>query len=180
MSARLICGAALLALAACGQSEDKAGEQAPGGKQTPEQVAQEMSAIKMRPGQWEATQEIISASAPGMPPEAMQQMVGNKTTVSSCVTPEQAEKPSANFLSGQKNSNCTYEDFSMENGRMTGTMTCSGGGMPGKAVMKIAGDYSPLAYQMDMEMNVGGGGMDMVVKARTTGRRTGECTEPAK
>lgn len=174
MSRALICCAALISLAACGKSEEKAG------KQTPEQVAKEMSALKMRPGQWEATQEIVSASAPGMPDEVRQQMVGNKTTVSSCITPEQAEKPSADFLSGQKNSNCTYENFSMENGRMTGTMTCSGGGMPGKVVMKIAGDYSPLAYQMDMDMNVGGAGMDMVIKARTTGRRTGECTEPAK
>jgi Tfp pilus assembly protein PilP len=175
VSARLICCAALLALAACGKSEEKAG------KQTPEQVAKEMGSLKMRPGQWEATQEILSATAPGMPAEAMRQMVGNKTTVSSCVTPEQADKPSANFLAGQKNNNCTYEDFSMENGRMTGTMTCSGGGVPGKVVMKVAGDYSPLAYQMDMDMNIAAApGMNMVVKARTVGRRTGECTETPK
>ena len=118
MRTRLICGAvAIIALAACGKSEEKAG------KQTPEQVAKEMSSLKMRPGQWEATQEIVSASAPGMPAEMMKQMVGNKTTVSSCVTPEQTEKPSADFLAGQKNSDCTYENFSMENGRMTGKMT---------------------------------------------------------
>ena len=175
MRGGLICGAALFALTACGQSEEKAG------KQTPEQVAKEMAALKMRPGQWEATQEILSATAPGMPPEVVRQMVGGKTTVSNCVTPEQAEKPSASFLAGQKGSDCTYENFSMDNGRMTGTMTCSGGTIPGKMVMKVQGDYSPLAYQMDMETNMAmPGGAEMVVKARTTGRRTGECTEPAQ
>jgi hypothetical protein len=136
-----------------------------------------MSALKMRPGQWEATNEVVSASAPGMPAEAMKGMVGQKTTVSNCVTPEQAEKPSANFLAGQKNSSCTYQDFSMDDGRMTGTMNCAMPGMPGQTVMKMEGKYSPVAYEMDMDMNVGmPGGAKMNVKARTTGRRTGECT----
>jgi hypothetical protein len=174
MRSRLISFAALLALAACGKSGD-------GRNQSAEEVAKEMSALKMRAGQWEATQEILSATAPGLPPEALRQMVGQKTSVSNCVTPEEAEKPSANFLAGQKNSNCTYQDFSMDDGRMSGTMTCSGGAMPGKMVMKIAGKYSPLAYEMNMDMDIAvPGGMNMTVKSRATGHRTGECTGAAQ
>lgn len=163
----LFCCAAAAALASCGS----------GGEQSAEDVAKEMSALKMRPGQWEATNEILSATAPGLPPETLRSMVGQKTTASSCVTPEQASKPSANFMAGQQGSDCTYQDFSMDDGLMTGTMNCSLRGMPGKTVMKMDGKYSPVAYDMNMDMNVAmPGGVKMTVRARTTGRRIGECT----
>jgi uncharacterized protein YceK len=163
--------AVLLALAGCGSGGTK------GGEQSAEDVAKEMAALKMRPGQWEATNEVVSANAPGLPAEALRGMVGQKSTVSNCVTPEQAAKPSANFLAGQRDSDCTYEDFSMDDGQMTGTMSCAVPGVPGRTVMKMNGKYSPVAYDMDMDMQVAiPGGMKMEVKARTTGRRIGECT----
>lgn len=168
---RQTAAAALLLLAACGGPEK-------GQKQSAQQVAEEMSALKLEPGQWEATNEILTASAPGIPPEALRQMVGQKTSVSNCVTPEQAENPSANFLAAQKDSNCTYQDFSMDGGRMTGTMSCSRPGTPGRMVMKMEGTYRAASYEMNMDMSAEGmpGGMTMNVKARTTGRRVGPCT----
>ncbi len=169
----LIASAALIALAACGESQEQKT-----GPQSAQDVAKELSAMKMKPGQWEATNEILSATAPGLPESALRQMVGQKTTVSNCVTPEQAARPDANFLAAQKNSNCTYQDFSMKNGRMNGTMTCSGGQVPGKMAMKMSGTYGPESYDMTMQMNASDmpGGMTMTVNARTLGRRTGECT----
>ena len=165
---------ALLLLAACGSSDK-------GREQSPEEVAREMSAVKLEPGQWEATNEILSASAPGIPPDTLRQMVGQKTSVSNCVTPEQAANPSANFLSAQKDSKCSYQDFAMKEGRMTGTMTCSRPEMPGSMVMKMEGAYRPTSYEMNMDMSAEGmpGGMNMNVKARTVGRRVGPCTEEA-
>ena len=162
------------ALAACG-SEPEAETQ---GNMTAEEVADELSGMKIEPGQWEATNEIISASAPGVPADALKSMVGQKSTVSNCITPEQAAKPSANFLAAQQNNNCTYQDWNMDGGKMTGTMTCEGGGMPGKVIMNMSGDYGPTAYNLDMNMNTTGlpGGMTMTIKAKTTGRRVGECT----
>ncbi len=171
MKKNLLFCATLLALAGCGSGGNK------GGEQSAEEVAKEMAALKMRPGQWEATNEVVSANAPGLPAEALRGMVGQKSTVSNCVTPEQAAKPSANFLTGQKDSDCTYQDFSIDDGRMTGTMSCAVPGMPGRTVMKMDGKYSPVAYDMNMEMDVAiPGGAKMKVKARTTGRRTGDCT----
>jgi len=164
--------AAIALLAGCNSSE------APKGRDmTAEEVADELSEMKIEPGQWEATNEIISASAPGMPPDMLKQMVGNKTTVQNCITKEQAAKPSANFLAAQENSNCTYQDWSMNRGKMTGSMTCQGGQMPGKMVMAMTGTYGSTKYDLSMDMKSTGlpGGMSMDIKARTTGRRVGDC-----
>jgi hypothetical protein len=160
-------------LAACSSEPEAAS-----GNMTAEEVADQLKDMKIEPGQWEATNEIVSASAPGVPADALKSMVGQKSTVSNCITPEQAAKPSANFLAAQQNNNCTYQDWDMEGGKMTGTMTCEGAGMPGKVIMKMTGDYAPTAYNLDMDMNTTGlpGGMTMTIKAKTTGRRVGECT----
>jgi hypothetical protein len=168
----LLSCAAMVALAGCGSGGSK------GGEQSAEDVAKEMAALKMRPGQWEATNEVVSANAPGLPAEALRGMVGQKSTVSNCVTPEQAAKPSANFLAAQSNNKCTYQDWSMEGGRMSGAMTCEGGQMPGKVAMTLSGNYGSTAYDLDMAMKTLGlpGGATMLVKARITGRRTGQCT----
>ena len=160
-------------LAGCNNAEPTKGRE-----MTAEEVADELSEMKIEPGQWEATNEIVSATAPGMPPDMLKQMVGNKTTVNNCITPEQAARPSANFLAAQENSNCTYQDWSMDGGRMTGTMTCEGGQMPGKMVMKMNGNYGSTSYDMNMDMQTTGlpNNMSMNIKARTTGRRIGDCT----
>src|SRR3546814_16763140 len=65
----------------------------------------------------------------------------------------------------------------MEGGRMVGTMTCTGGQLPGTMVMKMDGTYSDESYDMTMDMETSGlpGGMTMTVKARTTGERVGDC-----
>jgi hypothetical protein len=167
----LICCAAFLPLLGCGGGEEK------GREMSAEQVADEMAKMKMEPGQWEATNEILSATAPGIPPDALRKMVGQKTTVSNCLTPEQAAKPSANFLAGQKDSQCTYKDFSLDDGKMTGEISCTGGQMPGKMVMQMDGSFGPRDYAMNMEMKTAGlpNGMDMTIKAKTTARRVGDC-----
>lgn len=171
MGHRLLCAAALSILAACGDSGTR-------GNMSAEEVAGELASVKIQPGQWEATNEIVSAEAPGMPEGALAGMIGRKTITRNCVTPEQAAKPDANFLAAQENSNCSYQDFSMDGGRMTGTMTCQGGEMPGRMVMAMSGDYGPTSYDMTMDMKPSElpGGMSMTVKARTTGKRIGDCS----
>ena len=66
----------------------------------------------------------------------------------------------------------------MDGGKMTGTMTCQGGETPGKVVMTMSGNYGPTAYDLAMDMNTSElpGGLTMTIKAKTTGRRVGECT----
>jgi hypothetical protein len=166
--------AAALVLAGCGGQQPAEADR----NMSAEEVAEELQGMKIEPGQWEATNEIVSATAPGMPGDIMKQMVGQKTTVSNCISPEQAANPQANFLAAQQNNNCTYQNWSMTGGRMTGQMTCEGGQMPGRVVMTMNGNYSPTQYNLDMDMNTSGlpNGLTMNIKAKTTGRRTGECT----
>jgi hypothetical protein len=172
----LLTATALLTLAAC----DRAGSDSGSGdtNMTAEQVAEELKDMKIEPGQWEATNEIVQVNAPGVPGDTLKTLVGQKSTVSNCITPEQAAKPSANFLAAQANNNCSYQDWQMNGGRMTGKMTCEGGQMPGKVLMTMSGKYGSTAYDLDMDMQTSGlpGGMTMNIKAKTTGRRVGECT----
>jgi hypothetical protein len=170
----VLLAAALAALPSCNRSASESG----GGNMSADQVAEELKDMKIEPGQWEATNEIVQVNAPGVPGDTLKSLIGQKTNVSNCITPEQAAKPSANFLAAQANNNCTYQDWRMEGGRMTGAMTCEGGQMPGKVIMNMAGNYSPTQYDLDMDMKTSGlpGGMTMTIKAKTSGRRVGECT----
>jgi hypothetical protein len=149
MKMRLVLASAAMLTALVGCSREPEGKSR---DMTAEEVANELSGMKIEPGQWEATNEIIAANAPGMPAGVLDQMIGQKTTVQNCITPEQAAKPSANFLAAQENSNCTYQDWSMKGGRMTGKMTCEGGEMPGKMVMTMDGRYGSTAYDIYMKM----------------------------
>ena len=159
--------AAVAALAGCG---DK-----PAGEQSAKDVASELSEVRIEPGEWEATSEILDVSGPGMPPEVVAQMKGHKTVLKNCVTPEQAAKPDASFLTAQKDANCTYENFAMTGGKMTGKMTCAPK-TGGKMVMAMDGTYSKDSYDLTMDMNNEmGPGQSMAMKARTTAKRLGAC-----
>jgi hypothetical protein len=169
-----LCGAALL-LVGC----DKKAETGP---MTAEQVADKMDSVKLEPGEWEATQEILDVQMTGLPEGspagAMKQMIGQKNTVKHCITPEQAAKPGADFLAAQKDAKCTYANMDMNNGTINGAMTCAAPGNP-KAVMKMTlqGTYQPASYAMAMEMQSEGmqPGMGMTMKIKSQGKRIGDC-----
>lgn len=162
--------AVALTLAGCG--ERAAAEK----EMSAEEVAAQLASVKIDPGQWESTTQILSAKGP-LPKDMLDAMVGRKEASSHCITPEQAARPSANFLAAQQGSDCAYHDFRMQGGRLSGRMTCTGGQMPGEMVTTMSGDYGPQGYDMVMDMETAGlpGGAAMQIKARTQGRRVGGC-----
>lgn len=178
MKTAIVMGCAALLLAGC----DKGAEKSASGPMSAKEVADAMDSVKLEPGEWEATQEIIDVKMTGvpegMPAGAMQQMIGQKNTVKHCVTPEQAANPGADFLAAQKDSKCTYDDMQMSGGVIKGAMSCSPPGNP-KAVMKMTmnGTYLPASYAMAMETNLSGmpNGMAMQMKMKTSGKRIGPC-----
>ena len=180
----VLAGSAMLVLAACDKGSKEGGADA-ARNQSVGEVASEMKKISLRPGEWETTQEVVDVKiegAPeGMPKGAMDAMKGRKTTVKSCITPEQAANPSADFLTAQKDSKCTYSGFEMAGGAIKGAVSCPSPDGKGKADITIAGSYGAETYQMTMEMQAAGMGgpqttaMTMHMKMRTSGKRVGEC-----
>lgn len=164
------CAAALIMLAACER------EAAVPTSVSEEEVAAQLAKVKVEPGQWESTTRIVSAKG-DLPPEALREMTGRRTSASTCITPEQAARPNAKFLAAQQNSDCTYQDFRMEGGKLSGRMTCSGGPAQGDMVTVMNGAYGPQSYDMTVEMEtpVPGLGTAMIT-ARTQGQRVGECS----
>jgi hypothetical protein len=157
-----------LAVAACGQPHESR-------NMSDEEVAGQLQAMRIEPGLWELSSEVTDVSAPDLPHEVRQRMIGPRSRTRHCITPAQAEQPSANFLAGRAESECSYRDFMVGDGRIAGAMSCP------DATARMRGTYGPAGYDMRMEMAspmTGGATMQLVVRSR--GRRIGECEEGEK
>ncbi len=160
----LLCGAA----GACRQAEPA--------NMTAEEVAGELGDIRIEPGLWLLTSEVTDVRAPNLPVEVRNRMIGPRSRMRHCITPEQAAQPSANFLAMRADSACAYRDFTLDEGRLSGTMTCP------NVTAQMEGRYGPDSYEtrMVMESPVPGGAV-MTLQIRALGRRIGDCSgEKAK
>ncbi|MDT9599204.1 DUF3617 domain-containing protein [Sphingosinicella rhizophila] len=168
-----VAAAAFLGLAACGSggNGDGDGDAAAGKSGSSIPGAGE---IRLDPGQWEIEHEILSMEAPGMPKEAMASVTNQKTVIKSCITPEQAAKPNADFFAAKDNG-CSYKDFNMAGGRIRGTLSCASEDRPGSMTMTMDGKYSAQSYEMAVEMKTDAGAGGMTIKSRGSGKRIGDC-----
>lgn len=149
------------------------------------------AALKIEPGLWNSSTEILAVDMPGIKNKAMAEQIANSirsakaTNFSHCVTPAEAGKPSSEMFAGKANGQCRYDNFQMAGGRIDATMSCTpqSGGLQGSTAaggtmkMTMNGTYSSTGYDMTMNMATGaeapGGGMS--IKAHTKGARTGAC-----
>ena len=139
---------------------------------TREEVAGELAAMRIEPGLWELTSEVVEVSAPDLPREIRNRMVGPRTRLRNCISPEQASRPAANFLAMRADSECSYRDFAIEQGEMRGTMICPG------LTARMAGRYAATSYLLGMAMESPmPGGATMTLQVRARGRRIGDCFE---
>ena len=138
------------------------------------------------PGQWTTTSEILAVELEGLPAEAKRMgetmsrsMVGRKNNFESCVSEADSKKPAANLFAGGGKGSCAYEKFSMSGGKVDAVMNCTSPSGPGKMTMTMNGDYSDDAYSINVAMKMPGSpgmpGSGMTMKARNSGKRTGEC-----
>jgi hypothetical protein len=96
------------------------------------------------------------------------------TTVRSCITPEQAARPNANFLTGSGESGgCNFENFNMAGGRLQGAVTCNAQGTTMRSTFE--GQFTPTSYEMTTQVETNAGGMAMNMATRTSARRVGDC-----
>jgi hypothetical protein len=112
-----------------------------------------------------------------MPVNVRADLLRHRRTERHCISPEQAAAPAANFLRMQAGNACTYYGFSIRDGRMRGTMICTGAGLPGTVTTAIEGRYRPDGVDIALRMNATGQpqGADTNMAMRTTGRRVGAC-----
>ena len=180
-------GAAALLLAGCGGGESTEQSAAATGdvslkNASLEEVAKQAEAAggatRLQPGQWETRVEIGELAMPDVPAAvagAIKDTMKSaaNTTVTNCITPEEAERPQGKVFGGNSDE-CRYEKFEMRGGRMEGTMVCNtdrGGSM----TMTTAGTFTATSFAVSNDMAMKGGEQEMTMKAKVTGRRLGEC-----
>jgi hypothetical protein len=176
--------AAILMLAACSSGGGSGNEQAPaneaGAAAGGEAGASDTggagggaASLALQAGEWETTVQVTSMSMPNMPQGATTQ-TPPPTTIRSCITPEQAARPNANFLTGTgETGGCNFENFSMAGGRLQGAVTCNAQGTTMRSTFE--GQFTATSYEMTTQVESNAGGMAMNMATRTTARRVGDC-----
>jgi hypothetical protein len=170
-----------MALAACNSGPSVEATNATA-KQVAEKVVAAGAAPRMSPGRWEGTMTIIDMQIPGMPAEMgekMKDQMSKGHSFSNCLTPEQANKPTADFFSGGNNS-CVYDHFSMNNGQLDAAMTCKNQGPGGTMHATMKGNFSSDSLQLAMtsksEGTSGQPMTNMTMSMKMESKRVGECT----
>ncbi len=170
-----IAAPALFLLTACGSAND--GDEADGESVEGSAVNVMQSDIRPTPGRWESSVKIAKIDMPGMPAamqEQMKQHMSVTQTYVSCLTPEEAEKPDADFFQpGQ--SGCKYSKFDMGAGKVAAEMTCEHDGVSQQ--MQMTGTYSEESYSMDISTDGEfAPGQRMSMTMNVSSHRVGDCT----
>jgi hypothetical protein len=171
---RLAPASAVLLLAGCG-----GGPAAENGSRnmSRNEVAAEQAQLRITPGQWELATVITAVDAPDLPREMLRAMLGRRTAVQHCITPQQANDPGAFTRSvQQQNSGCQVRGFTMRGGRLSGETLCAAG-TPQEVRAQMSGTYGPDSFDYETRTAtpapIAGG--TMIVTVWVQGRRTGEC-----
>ena len=153
---------------------------------TPQEVARQAGAarsgIRLQPGQWETTTEVVAVDAPGLPEggvkdQAMASLKGAPLTVKRCLTAAEAERPGAELFTGTVGEQCTYDRFEMRDGRIEAQMTCTG--PQGETLSnRVRGSFTVEDFDLEVvtEGSAGPAAVSgLTVRMRSSGRRLGEC-----
>lgn len=158
--------------AACG------GAPQPSGNMTAAEVAGTLEQISIEPGLWEVASAVTDVRGPNLPYDARRRMIGPRTTIRHCISPDQARRPSAGFLAGRDDDRCSYRDFSMTGGLLRGTMRCPDERGTGTVETAMLGRYREAGYVLRMEMdNPMPDGSQMRLTLVNRGQRVGPCVE---
>ena len=124
---RLLLALPLLALAACGNEPEVKMENVSVGEAASEMRRQTGGAGFVKPGKWEQRVSLLEIEAPGMPEQvrsSMKQAMAGQTQVHEvCLTPEQAQNPSAECV-GAADKHCRSEHFNWGVGTIDLKLDC--------------------------------------------------------
>lgn len=121
---------------------------------------------KVLPGQWQSTMIVEEMQMPGIPPEVAAMVKGRPTTVTYCLTPEEARSNPEKMMTQD---DCTVVRFGFEGGAIDAAFTCKTD--MGPATMTMAGSYTPESYDIRAQTVVG----SMSTRSRMSAKRLGPC-----
>jgi len=131
------------------------------------------AAATLQPGQWELKTEVLRMNVPNMPAGVSPPMPP-PSTVTYCLTAEQARQPNADFFSGSgQGGGCRSDNMTMAGGRIQGTVVCEGQGVAMRS--ELSGEFAATSYRIEQRVHTSAQGMDMDMESRTSGRRLGDC-----
>ncbi|WP_025290666.1 DUF3617 domain-containing protein [Sphingomonas sanxanigenens] len=166
---------ALLALAACGESDEVKLENA-SVADVAEATKDKATTVKLKPGQWRTTAELVSIDVPGLPKEVADQIgqsAAKSSTTEDCVTQEEADKPQE--MLARDNGECRYDRFQMGGGKIDAVMRCKGTEQPGEMQISMSGNYQPERYDVAAEMVMTQQGKTITMRLKSRSERIGEC-----
>ena len=174
--------AAAILRAACGGAETDADGDGDGAISGEEVAAEASGLVQPRPGQYRASLELLEFDAPGMPPEAKQQMQqifasGLSEGNSFCMTEEDvAQGGPEQIVKNLAESDCEMKTFQVSGGSVVAEMQCERQGAKANTV-RIEGEMTPESSVMTMDMTQDMAGVgEMNMKMRVNSQRIGDCT----
>lgn len=140
-------------------------------------IKAEAEGLKPEAGQYKAVITMSGMDIPGMPPEMKGHGAGLTTTTEYCLTQEEVDKGFEEMMKRGQNGECSYERFSLKDGKMDAVMVCKTA--EGDARMSMNGTVTPTSsdFTASMAMQVpemGEGKMTFTARHE----RVGDC--PAK
>lgn len=137
-------------------------------------AAAKAQGVMPEPGQYKATMTMTGIDLPGVPAG---HGGGMTTTTNYCLTEEDVAKGFEEMIKRGQDGECSYENFSLKDGKMDAVMNCKSA--EGGARMTMAGTVTPTSSEITASSAIdmaemGKGTMNFTVKHE----RTGDC--PAK
>lgn len=166
-----------LSLASCGGAEETA--DAPGGLSRDEVANRAEDIVRLEPGQYRSTAELVSIDIPGAPAQVLemmkQSMGGRGTTSEYCLTPEEAAKGYEEMAKNSAEGDCSFQRFDVDGRDIDAEMTCkSPGGEDARMRLAGTGTSTSSDMTMTMEMTIPEMGKGTMVM-RAKHERIGDC-----
>jgi len=150
-------------LAGCGGGSDEPAASEDGEAAAGNAVAA-ADAVKVRPGLYKFSTEILEISIPGMPADIAKQTansMASSTSVTQCISEEEAEQAAKDMVSKQgqaADGGCTFKKYEISGSAIDTEMTCSGAGGESGTIRTTG--------------TIGAEGMDVVAEAEFPGMKT--------
>jgi hypothetical protein len=164
---------AALGLAACHSQPhtDANGRSTSGTQQSGAKLG---SPVKMKPGRWQSTIEVVHVVADRMSAEDLAQLrdTEGRQVHTMCLTAKDLANPLADIF-GIENAQCKYDHLTMTGGKIDGIMRCESP----EAIQTITmtGKFDDRSYRLETVADIRGK-QTLKLSMRVTGQYAGECT----